>query len=164
MWDVTAYNIHDGCLPPISTHTSRVGCDDLCISIDLCISNFYSHIPCGMWLKVRWIYYRPVMISTHTSRVGCDIDGVGLIVGDMNFYSHIPCGMWRGKYVQMIQTGNFYSHIPCGMWRYISPIQPFSHLFLLTHPVWDVTAIYSIFQSHYSHILQDGPIIHLELY
>ena len=36
--------------------------------------------------------------------------------------------------------------------------------FLLTHPVWDVTAIYSIFQSHYSHILQDGPIIHLELY
>jgi len=30
--------------------------------------------------------------------------------------------------------------------------------------VWDVTAIYSIFQSHYSHILQDGPIIHLELY
>lgn len=25
-------------------------------------------------------------------------------------------------------------------------------------------AIYSIFQSHYSHILQDGPIIHLELY
>ena len=37
-------------------------------------------------------------------------------------------------------------------------------IFLLTHPVWDVTAIYSIFQSHYSHILQDGPIIHLELY
>ena len=42
--------------------------------------------------------------------------------------------------------------------------QPKYLQFLLTHPVWDVTAIYSIFQSHYSHILQDGPIIHLELY
>lgn len=59
-------------------------------------------------------------ISTHTSRVRCDDDSFKVATSD--------------------------------------------DAFLLTHPVWDVTAIYSIFQSHYSHILQDGPIIHLELY
>ena len=36
--------------------------------------------------------------------------------------------------------------------------------FLLTHPVWDVTAIYSILQSQHPHISRDGLIIHLELY
>lgn len=59
-------------------------------------------------------------ISTHTSRVRCDDDSFKVATSD--------------------------------------------DAFLLTHPVWDVPAIYSIFQSHYSHILQDGPIIHLELY
>ena len=61
-----------------------------------------------------------LLISTHTSRVGCDDKTT------------------------------------------VQGLKPYA--FLLTHPVWDVTAIYSIFQSHYSHILQDGPIIHLELY
>ena len=36
--------------------------------------------------------------------------------------------------------------------------------FLLTHPLWDVTAIYSILQSQHPHISRDGLIIHLELY
>ena len=32
----------------ISTHTSRVGCDRLFIRRLGCVTNFYSHIPCGM--------------------------------------------------------------------------------------------------------------------
>ena len=78
----------------ISTHTSRVGCDShLALSVSL-VSDFYSHIPCGMWLyhhnkcngifefllthpvwdvtlyPINWETYQN--ISTHTSRVGCD--------------------------------------------------------------------------------------------
>ena len=36
-----------------------------------CIGNFYSHIPCGMWLENAYILYK-----------------------QWYFYSHIPCGMW----------------------------------------------------------------------
>ena len=104
--------------------------------------NFYSHIPCGMWLKAVRLTSIWLLISTHTSRVGCDYITEAVRNFFKNFYSHIPCGMWRS-----------------GTWGN-SGVEKF----LLTHPVWDVTAIYSIFQSHYSHILQDGPIIHLELY
>ena len=98
VWDVTVFGNAEVTGNAISTHTSRVGCDEMPLSIWRC----------------------KVAISTHTSRVGCD-------------YKPLLGGCLQ---------------IP----------------FLLTHPVWDVTAIYSIFQSHYSHILQDGPIIHLELY
>ena len=58
------------------------------------------------------------------------------------FYSHIPCGMWQIYATINTISMNFYSHIPCGMWQnllhfvYCDSIQ-----FLLTHPVWDVTAI-----------------------
>ena len=58
------------------------------------------------------------VISTHTSRVGCD---VGL-------YHIWTCRIY------------FYSHIPCGMWRYFPTVVNECEKFLLTHPVWDVTA------------------------
>ena len=56
----------------ISTHTSRVGCDDKPIGLNRSIKNFYSHIPCGMWPAVRYFRSQLIAISTHTSRVGCD--------------------------------------------------------------------------------------------
>ena len=72
VWDVTIDSRKEVIPLEISTHTSRVGCDNICI------------------------FFFPVCyISTHTSRVGCD----GTSSGATN--------------------GNF--------------------LFLLTHPVWDVT-------------------------
>ena len=56
----------------ISTHTSRVGCDKTSPWLSSSYtSNFYSHIPCGMWLK--------------SSK---------LVTRAEDFYSHIPCGMW----------------------------------------------------------------------
>ena len=164
MWDVTPYAWIVSDSFSISTHTSRVGCDLLllCQQNPRRISTHTSRVGCDgprssvVFLCFEFLLSHPVWdvtlydvvcvnshcISTHTSRVGCDVCGVPTAFCNVDFYSHIPCGMWP---------------ITCG--RLAS-----SGLFLLTHPVWDVTAIYSIFQSHYSHILQDGPIIHLELY
>ena len=147
----------------ISTHTSRVGCDGSGCNAWRCSQHFYSHIPCGMWRTLRTIYHHtrqfllthPVWdvtlqhgkleyiidISTHTSRVGCD-----------------------ARYFDDEELNNISTHtsrVGCDGANIMADIDV---VFLLTHPVWDVTAIYSIFQSHYSHILQDGPIIHLELY
>ena len=73
MWDVTDiwYNL---CIRRrISTHTSRVGCDHTEINLTSEEIDFYSHIPCGMWL---WDSQAPIFY-------------------EKNFYSHIPCGMWR---------------------------------------------------------------------
>ena len=60
-------------------------------------NDFYSHIPCGMWLT-----------SPPTDDTVAE-----------NFYSHIPCGMWLcSGYMILRPTLHFYSHIPCGMWLY----------------------------------------------
>ena len=72
VWDVTEPMWLMGFDVPISTHTSRVGCDGS-------LPEEYIRIP----------------ISTHTSRVGCDCDGIFLLDPRL--------------------------------------------IFLLTHPVWDVT-------------------------
>ena len=141
VWDVTPWSDTVSVSLSISTHTSRVGCDQ-----------------CNFWYC--WIYY----ISTHTSRVGCDI---------------IPC---NGSKPPVISTHT--SRVGCDNYRLTRParIRLFLlthpvwdvtcaddvwftvHQFLLTHPVWDVTAIYSILQSQHPHISRDGLIIHLELY
>ena len=54
------------------------------------------------------------------------------------------------------------SRVGCDATRTVG--QQTARAFLLTHPVWDVTAIYSILQSQHPHISRDGLIIHLELY
>ena len=80
-------------------------------------ANFYSHIPCGMWPLCippkMWLGY---------------------------FYSHIPCGMWLCICFVYKWSINFYSHIPCGMWPFRLVFCCYCHIFLLTHPVWDVTS------------------------
>ena len=101
--------------------------------------NFYSHIPCGMWLTLLAV--SPFL---------------------MYFYSHIPCGMWLLCFRSILCHLHFYSHIPCGMWplRHVQSFAPPSisthtslvgcdgvlplhswaeSKFLLTHPLWDVT-------------------------
>ena len=57
-----------------------------------------------------------------------------------HFYSHIPCGMWLVYRSLDNNFPYFYSHIPCGMWLLLPPIFSKNLIFLLTHPVWDVTA------------------------
>ena len=133
--------------------------------LDRIAYNFYSHIPCGMWPSNLWASHF-VLISIHTSRVGCDnsclslnaIDGISTHTSRVGcdplrrlnlqshtyFYSHIPCGMWRISGRVLIALLNFYSHIPCGMWPTNVSSEMFGISFLLTHPVWDVTAVLSI--------------------
>ena len=126
--------------------------------------NFYSHIPCGMWRGVKITPGVSKCISTHTSRVGCDRRKEN---GYKRFKisthtSRVGCDMIG--FVPLPDFYNFYSHIPCGMWQAGKVFQETEELFLLTQPVWDVTAIYSILQPQHPHISRDGLIIHLELY
>ena len=163
-----------------------MGCD--CEHLDLAkaVVDFYSHIPCGMWLLA---FHSLRLANLHFySHIPCGmwpIASVILIFAPIHFYSHIPCGMWLKPDTVALDSLHFYSHIPCGMWRnsywilfaYI-PIsthtsrvgcdrlvclssQPsiisthtsrvgcdqrlsnwmlWQLAFLLTHPVWDVTA------------------------
>ena len=98
------------------------------------IFHFYSHIPCGMWQLSLMPSQRRESISTHTSRVGCDAKSKTTKIHVINFYSHIPCGMWLSPISFICLSGTF----------------------LLTHPVWDVTATAAdettLAQHFYSHI------------
>ena len=79
--------------------------------------DFYSHIPCGMWLVLLaplcsfwgFLLTHPVWDVT--------LCGSGRLLCKGYFYSHIPCGMWRIKALIEFGNVNFYSHIPCGMWH-----------------------------------------------
>ena len=147
----------------ISTHTSRVGCDEE--QAKICYDNiaFYSHTSCVIWPTPRAVFLSSTTISPHTSRVGCDGAPAGEWRACINFYSHIPCGMWHHSRQGLCDQIHFYSHIPCGMWqfclcKFIAFFENFySHIpcgmwrclwnmvaarkkFLLTHPVWDVTS------------------------
>ena len=118
VWDVTNWQHVILTWQKISTHTSRVGCDDDVEKILYIYDDFYSHIPCGMWLELD-----------------------ESLTDSKNFYSHIPCGMWHVVGKGNLKQKNFYSHIPCGMWLYPYRQTKGTEEFLLTHPVWDVTPI-----------------------
>ena len=116
VWDVTRDWSSLELQHSISTHTSRVGCDTNRSRPNTNKRDFYSHIPCGMWLWkggrnfVKHDFYSHIpcgmwpssrifsiaspTISTHTSRVGCDTVPGTWLPHEGNFYSHIPCGMW----------------------------------------------------------------------
>ena len=74
------------------------------------------------------------------------------------FYSHIPCGMWRSGYMILCLILHFYSHIPCGMWPSSSSAMFPICSFLLTHPVWDVTAVDRSQSPYYSPFLLTHPV------
>ena len=104
--------------------------------------NFYSHIPCGMWQCAG--YNDTADVCNFYSHIPCGMWHISwqITLPFFHFYSHIPCGMWRKGDYTYVELSNFYSHIPCGMWRYFFALLSCSARFLLTHPVWDVTAIH----------------------
>ena len=161
MWDVTDTEVKTLCTLTISTHTSRVGCDAALPAAFVVSADFYSHIPCGMWQKmrnilvhiVRFLLTHPVwdvtfvqislnlmtLISTHTSRVGCDPRSGRNSPHRIHFYSHIPCGMWQ--VYGYIFASIFWFLLTHPVWD-VTPSATGIYktdLFLLTHPVWDVT-------------------------
>ena len=163
VWDVTWFVMSWLAALDISTHTSRVGCDDLIMYASKLWLNFYSHIPCGMWLTVgpcgccgRPYFYshipcgmwhtpsipelnKKIEISTHTSRVGCDHHRLQCFryAQISTHTSRVGCDDLHNLGVFLLS--NFYSHIPCGMWQQCRQYVPEWIEFLLTHPVWDVT-------------------------
>ena len=130
VWDVTIICTDNNTSIAISTHTSRVGCDWRWQFFRWSSDNFYSHIPCGMWLSFAQITILPSpfllthpvwdvtdddsssadpqTISTHTSRVGCD---KCVLIAERNRVA-----------------------------------------FLLTHPVWDVTLARYLLHQFLNHI------------
>ena len=123
----------------ISTHTSRVGCDRYTDWSEILVINFYSHIPCGMW--PQWQYSTAIWQKFLLTHPVWDVTRkIFLRKKIWNFYSHIPCGMWPIQRKPSFKEFDFYSHIPCGMWLLGSLFYANDYLFLLTHPVWDVTS------------------------
>ena len=134
VWDVTPFLGLCDVLKLISTHTSRVGCDFCQSCWFISKSDFYSHIPCGMWQSP-----------------------LNLLPPSHDFYSHIPCGMWRAAFSQLLRRFAFLLTHP--VWDVTWSLLPaFLHRckFLLTHPVWDVTQYNLLFYctciNFYSHI------------
>ena len=82
--------------------------------------NFYSHIPCGMWHHSFLILCCSFVISTHTSRVGCDT--------------------WNKSSQPQQHISTHTSRVGCDYMLLF--VLLLVHLFLLTHPVWDVTQIF----------------------
>ena len=129
----------------ISTHTSRVGCDEQRCVFNLwkkLISTHTSRVGCDADVPFFWKHI--VHISTHTSRVGCDLYRLQQKDRDLHFYSHIPCGMWPIQSNDGLIIKKFLlTHPVWDVTGFISAYTP-SCLFLLTHPVWDVTHILTI--------------------
>ena len=161
VWDVTLSHFHREKRQKISTHTSRVGCDQVFFEGFPVPDHFYSHIPCGMW-QILWRtmsnlyrfllthpvwdvtmrqgqYMTLVKISTHTSRVGCDwLNPMAKYVDYISTHtSRVGCDKKASRF--RLAFIYFYSHIPCGMWRRTTYTMAAYLRFLLTHPVWDVT-------------------------
>ena len=116
VWDVTDNSCNFLSKAFISTHTSRVGCDeDYFVKVEF-VHNFYSHIPCGMWRRFFQAHSTSRGISTHTSRVGCDKYYVWNVAANIisTHTSRVGCDVMPMQISS--RFADFYSHIPCGMW------------------------------------------------
>ena len=127
----------------ISTHTSRVGCDQQNKKLlDLMkISTHTSRVGCDLftiilyhtWLKFLlthpvWdVTLHQLLNNSHSyqfllTHPVWDVTEVYVNVSPSlyHFYSHIPCGMWPLSLLYCDSAVHFYSHIPCGMWLIFS--------------------------------------------
>ena len=165
MWDVTPmWNWEPACTT-ISTHTSHVGCDtnhnlsgtesvtfllthpmwDVTETTDQTVpksSDFYSHIPCGMWrflltlsrMSQTFLLTHPMWDVTQTLSRKYQAPFQFLLThpmwdvtwwsgewydGRWDFYSHIPCGMWHSSGMAVRSGSNISthtSHVGCDLW------------------------------------------------
>ena len=124
VWDVTKIQNTNKIHETISTHTSRVGCDPERAGSMGDSGKFLLTHPVWDVTCTQFAHTYQLEISTHTSRVGCD----------ESLFKPMICFLY------------FYSHIPCGMWPLFLSTLSINNSFLLTHPVWDVTLIFAIWQ------------------
>ena len=117
VWDVTQLFAQLFHYFTISTHTSRVGCDGCPKSGWNPSQNFYSHIPCGMWLLTP-----PIVSVTVTFLLTHPVWDVTITQLDI---LHVR---------QFLLT-----HPVWDVTEVVSVSIRERRWFLLTHPVWDVT-------------------------
>ena len=120
VWDVTWNRIIKYCISIISTHTSRVGCDWIILYFFIGFLSFLLTHPVWDVTSFLFCLLFHTQISTHTSRVGCDIKER------------------LSRYVAMISTHT--SRVGCDI-THSCIVTTYTIWFLLTHPVWDVTAV-----------------------
>ena len=139
VWDVTlsVHLIYATLI--ISTHTSRVGCDLNVSFVFHNVTNFYSHIPCGMWLYASKLRLRAItFLLTHPVwDVTCPLSSYSCIC---QFLLTHP--VWDVTQVLFYSFPNKTFLLTHPVWDVTSfiGIGLLLHLlFLLTHPVWDVT-------------------------
>ena len=100
----------------ISTHTSRVGCDNHSLPSSFNFSFLLTH-PVWDVTILFWTGFFLLLISTHTSRVGCDY--------------------FLLLYISQFKISTHTSRVGCDRAVVIPRLIVLA--FLLTHPVWDVT-------------------------
>ena len=134
VWDVTSRPWIFIPFSFISTHTSRVGCDTIPIYHIYQSNQFLLTHPVWDVTSRLPLLRQRLLISTHTSRVGCDLDNRELMFYNIisTHTSRVGCDHVNGFFKQRIV------------------------IFLLTHPVWDVTKFQNfldrIAYNFYSHI------------
>ena len=99
VWGVTDLHTRHNRLVVISTHTPRVGRDDL--PYRLLIQKLSFQLTRPVWGVTRFHIFLPRLlmpsaffqkISTHTPRVGRDIPETNKVPFSDDFNSHAPCG------------------------------------------------------------------------
>ena len=140
VWDVTVQACPKGILPRVFLLTHPVWDVTQKVLCTICFQrNFYSHIPCGMWPFLLELYIISNSISTHTSRVGCD-NGLPDKVWNTGISTHtsrVGCDPYAYQIFPLFPISTHTSRVGCDKDACPSIFMPF--VFLLTHPVWDVT-------------------------
>ena len=104
VWDVTSYDFVLLCFIVISTHTSRVGCDNKLFLYLYMVYIFLLTHPVWDVTRLNCIDLKHLIISTHTSRVGCDI-GISSASGNFIISTHtsrVGCDIFKPPLVIVI--------------------------------------------------------------
>ena len=122
----------------ISTHTSRVGCDQGRKQLPERAGFLLTH-PVWDVTIVKMYPLAGADISTHTSRVGCDATALNHLSRRVKFLLTHPVWDVTAVHTRTKQKNRFLLTHPVWDVTSLSRHQVFFLGFLLTHPVWDVT-------------------------
>ena len=114
--------------------------EQIMFTFSILLFHFYSHIPCGMWLSYIWSIKITKIISTHTSRVGCD-QSRWWLQNPCTISTHtsrVGCDICVCGQRRCCDISTHTSRVGCDK---DEEDEESYRIFLLTHPVWDVTTI-----------------------
>ena len=122
----------------ISTHTSRVGCDQTRVRQKHANPEFLLTHPVWDVTARQTLTTQTTQISTHTSRVGCDTQPVPGTCAAGFLLTH---PVWDVTWIAYIGRSNDEFLLTHPVWdvTLVGKNNDYQTIFLLTHPVWDVT-------------------------